>query len=43
MVYFWTFKMADNGEDLPSLFVYEKCYFSSHNEYIEFDGGGVYL
>ncbi len=25
------------------LFMYEKCNFPSHNEYLEFDGSGKYL
>ena len=45
---FLQLKMAISGiskcrtmEKIP-FFMYEKCHFPSHNEYLEFDGGGKY-
>ncbi len=36
----WKFKMADMEK--IHLFMYEKCIFPCHNEYLEFDGSGKY-
>jgi len=38
---FRKFKMADM--EISHLFMHEKCNFPFHNEYLEFDGGGMYL